>query len=143
MSDDTWIWQCDHAIPSNTEAGRQAVDEVLHELKSLNCGKHDVFGVHLAMEEALVNAIMHGNRLDADKQVRVRCQISPASIRIEICDEGSGFDPATVPDPTDADRLESPGGRGVMLMKAFMSRVQYNARGNCVVLEKQLGRQSK
>jgi len=142
MSDETWIWRCDHAIPSKAEAGRQAVDDVLNELKAQNWAKHDIFGVHLAMEEAMVNAIMHGNCLDADKEVRVRCQISPVRVRIEICDEGNGFDPAAVPDPTDPDRLESPGGRGVMLMKAFMSRVQYNARGNCVVLEKQRGSQS-
>ncbi len=136
MSEEHWIWRCDHTIPSNTGVGRRIVDEVLNELEGLQWGKRDVFGVHLAMEEALVNAITHGNGLDADKHVQVRCQISPAMIRIEIRDEGDGFNPSTIPDPRDPDRLESPGGRGVMLMRAFMSRVEYNTRGNCVILEK-------
>ena len=124
-------------IPSDTTAGRRILDEVLDELKARHWGNRDVFGIHLAVEEALVNAIMHGNRLDSDKQVRVRCRVSPKVVRVEITDEGEGFDPSKVPDPTDPERLEVPSGRGVMLMKAFMSRVEYNDSGNCVVLEKE------
>jgi serine/threonine-protein kinase RsbW len=57
-------------------------------------------------------------------------------VRIEIVDEGEGFDPAIVPDCTLEDRLEVPSGRGVMLIRSFMTRVAYNAKGNAVVLEK-------
>ena len=109
-------------------------------MKARHWGRHDVFGVHLAMEEALVNAIKHGNRLDANKHVRVSCRISPELVRIQIADEGDGFDPGGLPDPTDPRRLETPSGRGVLLMMSFMSRVQYNASGNCVVLEKEQSR---
>ena len=66
-------------------------------------------------------------------------RISPNSIYARIEDEGDGFDPAALPDPTDPDRLETPGGRGVLLMRAFMTRVKYNDQGNCVVLEKEIG----
>jgi serine/threonine-protein kinase RsbW len=139
MSTQHWIWRSDYAIPSKTGAGRRVLDEVLRELKTRRWGKRDIFSVELAMEEALVNAITHGNRSDTNRQVRVGCRISPRMVRIEIADEGQGFDPAAVPDPTDPARLESPGGRGVMLMKAFMSRVEYNALGNHVVMEKDRG----
>lgn len=142
MSESQWIWRCDRVIPSDTAAGRRVLDEVLRELAARQWGPRDIFGIHLAMEEALVNAIMHGNQFAADKQVQVSCRLSPKTVEIEIVDEGPGFDPADLPDPTDPDRLEAPGGRGVMLMRAFMSRVEYNTLGNRVVLEKRRGEQA-
>ena len=137
MSEEQWIWRCEHTIPSEMAAGRRILDEVLEQLHLRRWSQHDVFSVHLAMEEALVNAITHGNRLDPQKQVQVGCRISAEMIRIEITDQGEGFDVNSVPDPTDPDRLESPSGRGMLLMRAFMSRVEYNATGNSVVMEKE------
>ena len=136
MSDEQWIWQCDYSIPSDTREGRRIAEQVLEQLETRQWSRHDIFGVHLAMEEALVNAIMHGNHMDEDKQVHVRCRLSADRIRIEITDEGEGFDPARLPNPTDPDRLESPRGRGVMLMRTFMSRIEYSPSGNSVILEK-------
>jgi len=107
-------------------------------MERLHWGEHDVFSVRLAMEEALINAIKHGNHYDPSKHVQVRCGISEGLLRIEIEDEGKGFDLAAVPDPTDPDNLESPCGRGIMLMRGFMSRVEYNEVGNRVVLEKDI-----
>lgn len=134
---DPWIWQCERVIPSDSAAGRRVVNEVLAQLEAEHWVQHDVFGVHLAMEEALVNAIQHGNHRDARKSVRVSCRVSPDRVRIEIADEGPGFNPGSLPDPTCPERLQTPGGRGVMLMRAFMSRVEFNEKGNRVVLEKQ------
>jgi serine/threonine-protein kinase RsbW len=131
-----WIWRCDHVIPSDTMAARRVLDEVLQALESQHWQQRDVFSVHLAMEEALVNAIHHGNHLDTAKHVRVICLVSPDRVRIEIIDEGGGFAPAAVPDPTCPERLHTCCGRGVMLMKAFMSRVEFSSVGNHVVLEK-------
>ena len=131
MSEEQWIWQRDHVIP-----GRRVLSEVLEELEARHWGHRDVFAVHLAMEEALVNAITHGNRLDPDKRVRVSCRMSPELIRVEICDEGAGFDPTKLPNPTDPERLECPSGRGVLLMKAFMTRVEWGGSGSRVVLER-------
>ena len=96
----------------------------------------DVFGVRLALEEALVNAIKHGNRMDPDKSVRIGCQVCDKQVRIEIEDQGSGFDVSDVPDPTEDENLEKPGGRGIMLMRSFMSTVEYNASGNRLVMTK-------
>jgi serine/threonine-protein kinase RsbW len=136
MPKQRWIWQCDRIIPSDAADGRRIVDEILQQLQARNWSEDDLFGVHLAFEEALVNAISHGNKSDRRKQVEISCRISPQTVRIEIADQGQGFDPSTVPDPTDPRRLETPGGRGVTLIKAFMSRVKYNAAGNRIVLEK-------
>jgi serine/threonine-protein kinase RsbW len=68
--------------------------------------------------------------------VHVDCHVSRDHVRVEITDEGQGFDPASVPDCTLEERLEAPSGRGVMLMRSFMTRITYNAKGNSVVLEK-------
>jgi serine/threonine-protein kinase RsbW len=136
-SDEQWTWQCDQVIPSDASAGRRVLNDVLRQLKSLHWSRRDVFGVHLAVDEALVNAVLHGNASDKTKHVQFSCRISPQKIRVEIVDEGPGFDPATLPDPTTPARLGRPGGRGVMLMRAFMSRVEFRDRGNHVVLEKE------
>ena len=131
-----WTWCYDRVIPTEVAAGRQVLSDVLGQLEAQHWSQHDIFSIHLATEEALVNAIQHGNRLDRHKQVHLVCCLSPERIRIEIADEGEGFDPNSLPDPTCPEQLHSPCGRGVMLMRAFMSRVNYNAAGNRVVLEK-------
>jgi len=132
-----WIWRCDRVIPGDACLGRQILDELLEQMRAGHWCKHDIYSVRLAVEEALVNAIMHGNQCDADKHVQIRCRLAAELVRVAIIDEGRGFDPATIPDPTGSDRLECPSGRGVMLIKAFMSRVKYNAAGNSVVMEKE------
>jgi len=137
MSDDNWTWQCDRVIPSDAAVGRRLLDDVLEQLDILHWSRRDIFGVYLAVEEALTNAILHGNAMDAGKHVQFSCRISPEKIRVEITDEGPGFDPDRLPDPTAPDRLECPGGRGVLLMRAFMSHVEFRDRGNHVVLEKE------
>lgn len=137
MSDDHWTWCTDRVIPSETGAGKVVLEELLARLEAENWVQHDIFGIHLAMEEALVNAIKHGNRLDANKHVHICCKLSPKRFWVRIADEGPGFDPEAVADCTQLENLDIPSGRGIMLMKSFMSRVEYNERGNCVVMEKQ------
>ncbi len=136
MLEETCIWGCDRTIPSDTEAGRKILEEVLAHLALQQWPTGEVFAVHLAADEALVNAVVHGNKLDPAKRVRFRCRISAQKIRIEIQDEGAGFDPDSLPDPTSPCRLGCPSGRGVMLMRTFMSRVEFHDRGNHVVMEK-------
>jgi serine/threonine-protein kinase RsbW len=136
MSSEVWLWQFDRTIPSQWEAGQQLVDEVVHRLGSHQWDEHERFSVSLALTEAVVNAIRHGNLQDLNKQVRVTCKLSRRRLLIEVADQGPGFDPSRVPDPTAPDRLEIPSGRGLMLMRSYMNRVQYNDRGNAVVMEK-------
>ena len=136
MSEPRWIWQCDRVIPSQVGAGRKVRREVLQQLQKEDWEERDMHGVQLALEEALVNAIKHGNGLDEKKHVQIRCQMSEELIRIEVVDEGEGFDPHRLPDPTDLENREIPNGRGVLLMRRFMDRVEYNDKGNRVLLEK-------
>ena len=123
-------------IPSDTEAGQAVQERIVSRLESLEYSMRDVFGVRLALEEALVNAIKHGNGLDPNKTVRVNCLIEDDLLRVEIEDQGPGFNMGDVPDPTAEENLDRPCGRGIMLIKSFMTSVEYNAKGNRVVLEK-------
>jgi serine/threonine-protein kinase RsbW len=136
-SDDNWTWRCEQTIPNDLALGRRLLDELLCQLDALQWTRRDVFGVHLAVDEALVNAMLHGNALDAAKHVRFCCWLSPEKVRVEITDEGPGFDPDSLPDPTDCEHVGRPGGRGVLLMRAFMSHVEFRDHGNHVVLEKE------
>jgi serine/threonine-protein kinase RsbW len=136
MSTDERIEEFEVVIPSDTAAGQPVQDRIVQHLEALSYDDRDVFGVRLAIEEALVNAIKHGNRMDPNKTVRVFCRVCHKKIRIEVEDQGEGFRPDEVPDPTADENLERPCGRGIMLMRAFMTLIEYNATGNRVVLEK-------
>ena len=124
------------AIPSKTGQGQAVQERIISRLEELEYSAREVFGVRLALEEALVNAIKHGNRMDPAKKVRIECRISSESVWIHIEDEGEGFDLESLPDPTLAENLEKPSGRGILLMREFMTHVEYNERGNGVILEK-------
>ena len=136
MANEHWTWQTDQKIVSEAGAARGIQEELLRKMRAARWNRHECFAVRLAMEEAIVNAITHGNRYDTAKQVRIRCWLGPELVRIEVRDEGPGFDPADVPDPTDPERLQCPCGRGMMLMRHFMTRVEYDESGSTVVLEK-------
>ncbi|HBS27858.1 MAG TPA: ATP-binding protein [Phycisphaerales bacterium] len=92
------------------------------------------FAIRLALEEAVFNAFRHGHKHLPDEPVLVDWTVSRGSVRIVVEDRGPGFTPDAVPDPTHEDRLELPHGRGVMLMKAYMTQVEYNDRGNRVTM---------
>ena len=123
-------------IPSDTVEGQAVQERIVKMLEDLDFPTRDVFGVRLALEEALVNAIKHGNRMDPSRQVRIGWVINSETVRIEIEDEGHGFRPSDIPDPTAEENLEKPSGRGIMLMRAFMTDVSFNERGNRVTLVK-------
>ena len=129
-------WSLYRQIPSNSAAALPILDALVEQLRREAWTSHDVFGIHLAVEEALVNAITHGNNLATDKQVSVFCQVSADHLVVEVTDQGNGFDDQVLPDPTRGERLCQPHGRGVLLMKALMDRVEYLGRGNHLVLEK-------
>ena len=138
MSDQsaTDAWRLSVDLPSERGSNRKVTDELLEQLGVHGWSPSDIFAIHLAAEEAIVNAIVHGNKLDAQKKVHVECLVSDEVARIEVVDEGNGFNPAGIPDCTQEERLEASSGRGVMLMRSFMTRIVYNAKGNGVVLEK-------
>lgn len=95
-----------------------------------------VFGVKLALEEALCNAVKHGNECCPDKSVTIRYAVTPQQIVIIVRDEGPGFRPEDIPDPTTPEHLSMPSGRGILLMRAYMDKVEFRDRGREVYFMK-------
>jgi serine/threonine-protein kinase RsbW len=93
------------------------------------------FAIRLALEEALTNAFRHGCKDDPEKTVRFRFSVDSHEARFEIEDDGTGFDPASVPDPTDDANIEIPSGRGIMLIRAYMSEVEFLPPGNRLMMK--------
>ena len=90
----------------------------------------------VAVRESVVNAIKHGNQLDHTKAVRVTYRVAADRFEVQISDEGPGFDPDDVPDPTAPENLERPCGRGLLLMRHYMTEVAYHDRGRAVRMAK-------
>jgi len=124
-------------IPSDLDALPQVHEQIKLALEKASYTERDLWGIKLALEEALVNAIRHGNGSDPAKQVVITYAIDAKRLEISVQDEGSGFNPHAVPDPTLDENLEKPHGRGVMLMNNYMTDVRYNEQGNCVTLVKE------
>lgn len=136
------LWENEWTIASDTQVGRGVIDEILRELDQHGWEAGQLFGIHLALEEGVTNAIRHGNCRDPHKQVRISCHLTAERVRLEIEDEGPGFDPSRVPDCTCLENLEKPGGRGLYLIQNYMDLVEYTGRGNQLVLEKAWRRRS-
>lgn len=125
-------------ICSNIDAVRDTLIEIMKILKKHAWDEAECLYIRLALDEALTNAVKHGNEEDPGKCVKVACAVTDDDFTIQIEDEGEGFDPALVPDCTTDEGLELPSGRGLHLMRSFMG-VTYNDRGNKVTLHKQRG----
>jgi serine/threonine-protein kinase RsbW len=123
-------------ISSDPAEARRIQEEIERHLQARHVSEHDIFSIKLALEEALVNAIKHGNQMDRTKKVYISYQIFADRFDVQITDDGSGFDPNEVPDPTAFENLERPCGRGLMLMRHYMTEVVFNQRGNGVLMSK-------
>jgi anti-sigma regulatory factor (Ser/Thr protein kinase) len=88
----------------------------------------------VSLTEALSNAMLYGNGDDPEKTVRVELRMVSADLQVEVTDQGTGFDPAGLPDPRMPENLTKPGGRGIFLMRKLVDEVRYNAAGNSVTL---------
>jgi len=117
-------------LPNDLQSARQAEARILEQLARCRYKAEISFAIKLALEEALTNAVKHGNDNDASKQLVVRYSVDPERTVIMVRDEGHGFAPTNVPDPTSDENLERPSGRGIMLMHAYMTRVHFNRAGN-------------
>ena len=96
----------------------------------------DLFRIQMALEEAVVNAIEHGNKRDLSKKVRLFFDVTPEKVIMLISDEGAGFDHRNVADPTSEELVDKPRGRGVMLMRELMDEAIFNEIGNEVTMSK-------
>jgi serine/threonine-protein kinase RsbW len=123
-------------IPSDPAEARRVQDDIERALQAHHFDERDVFGIRLALEEALVNAIKHGNQMDRGRKVHIRYQVGADLFLVRIADEGAGFDPCDVPDPMSAENLERPCGRGLLLMRHYMNEVVFHPPGNVVSMIK-------
>ena len=123
-------------LPSTLTAYHDFVQEVLTSLQDHGWTDHELFGVHMALEESISNAIRHGNCEDPAKSVHVECHVSESRFYAAVRDEGKGYEPDAVPDCCSEDRLEVPGGRGLKLIRAYMDKVEHADQGRCVKMEK-------
>ena len=92
------------------------------------------FNFRVGLTEALSNAMMYGNSHDPSKRVLVEVALQAGRLEARITDQGQGFDPTAVPDPTSPENLTKPCGRGLFLMRKLLDEVSYNAQGNQVTL---------
>ena len=138
MSEPGWSWISRKELPSRRGAHIPLLEEILRELERLGWDPNgrDYFGVQMALEESLSNAIRHGNKLDESKRVHVECKVSPERFWLQVTDEGPGFKLQSVPDCTADENLDCQGGRGLAIIQAYMTNVQYNECGNSVTMEK-------
>ena len=119
-------------LPSSESAVERLCRKILCLAEQAGFDQDTLFGIHLAIEEALHNAVRHGNKMDPAKNVHVEYLITPEKFDISIADDGNGFDPLAVPDPRYDENLYKSSGRGVLLMKSYMDIVEYNKAGNRV-----------
>lgn len=123
-------------IPSDFAAGRDVQKRILDDVSRLGFNSHCQFAIKLALEEALINAIKHGNRLDPKKKVHIEAKVTSKQLEITIEDEGPGFTRGDVPDPTREENLEKCSGRGILLIEAYMNSVQWSRGGRRVKMVK-------
>lgn len=112
-------------LPSRIEAVNEAAATVAGLLKDAGISDDAGFGIDMAVREAITNAVLHGNRQDESKLFEVQVKTTPESIEILVHDEGSGFKPEEVPDPTEAQNLLKTSGRGIFFMRNFMDQVDW------------------
>ena len=115
-------------LPSHIEAVADAAAALTDFVKSCGLDEQAAFGIDMAVREAVTNAMVHGNQEDEAKSVEVVFSCLNHALEIEVGDQGEGFDPADVPDPTEPANILKPSGRGIFLMRTFMDQVEWSAR---------------
>ncbi|MCX5658534.1 MAG: ATP-binding protein [Planctomycetota bacterium] len=126
-------------IPNTLTEAMKVQQALVAEAELRGFTESATFAIRLALDEALSNAVRHGNENDPAKKVVIEYSVTVEEVRVSVCDQGKGFRPEELPDPTADEFLERPHGRGVMLMRAYMTEVSFNDRGNCVTLIKRRG----
>ncbi|HEX8558288.1 MAG TPA: ATP-binding protein [Pyrinomonadaceae bacterium] len=123
-------------LPSDISLMNGVLHYIIERVAALGVIKPDTSNLLIALDEAFVNAVKHGNKEDAAKLVRITADLSSKEARFTIEDEGEGFDVGAIPDPRDPENLFKTSGRGVLLIYNIMDQVEYNERGNRLTMVK-------
>lgn len=131
-----------HLVLASRFENIEVAERALHDLcATAGCDGDQLYWVVTALREAMANAVRHGNRLQPERKVHVDLTVDPDAVTIRIDDEGEGFDPSRIPDPTQPENLLRPSGRGIFYMQQFMNRVQFSRApggGTSVLMVKNL-----
>ena len=122
-------------LPSRIEVVEEVATAIAGIIKSSEFEEEAAFGIDLAVREAVTNAVLHGNNADESKFIEVILKSSEEFIEISVHDQGAGFNPNEVPDPTDEENILKTDGRGIFFMRNFMDEVdwQINPQGGTTV----------
>ena len=115
---------------------RRICAKILCHTQNLEYSDNDLFAIQLAVEEAIVNAVKHGNKQDPARDVIIEYDLTPEKVDIRVTDQGRGFDPDSLEDPRLGDNIYKTDGRGVLLIRSYMDSVEYNELGNSVRMTK-------
>ncbi|MDZ7780276.1 MAG: ATP-binding protein [Gemmatimonadota bacterium] len=122
-------------LPSDIRSIERVVEYVVLRCRDCRAKAHKLdLNFRVALTEALSNAMMYGNGHDPDKSVKVEITLGHGQLEARVTDQGRGFDPGSVPDPTEPANLSKPCGRGLFLMRELLDEVWFNDRGNQVTL---------
>ena len=125
---------CSMVVESKPSAVVGVYEQILSKLENNGFSKEDIFAVHLALEEAFLNAVKHGNKMDSAKSVKIDYSVGLDKVEISMTDQGDGFEPEAIADPRWGEGLYKPEGRGLLLMNAYMDVVEFNEQGNSVYM---------
>jgi serine/threonine-protein kinase RsbW len=123
-------------VPSVISLMHNILDYLMKRVAKVGVVNPETSNLFVALDEAFVNAVKHGNKFDPNKLVRITADVSPEEARFTIEDEGDGFDVAQIPDPLNPENLFKTSGRGVLFIYNIMDEVKYNERGNRLTMVK-------
>jgi serine/threonine-protein kinase RsbW len=127
----------DELVPSNVDAISPVVAKLMNVINESDCAPKESFDVETALREALANAVIHGNRQNPNKKVRICCACQPGrGLLIIVKDEGDGFDPATIPSPLVGENIYAGHGRGIFLINQMMDAVEFRRSGTEIHMRK-------
>jgi serine/threonine-protein kinase RsbW len=134
---DNLILRLDELMESQIEAVSPMVEKLMRVLKEACCPPEHEFAVEMALREVLANAVLHGNRRDPRKKVRVCCACeADRGILIVVKDQGEGFDPEKVPSPLVGENIHSEHGRGIYLLNLLMDEIRFDRGGTEIHIRK-------
>jgi serine/threonine-protein kinase RsbW len=116
------------SLPSRIDTVATAAAAVAEFLSRSGISEDAAFSIDMAVREAVTNAVLHGNRQDENKTVDVTLKSSPDAVEISVHDQGAGFNPEEVPDPTAEENILKASGRGIFFMRSFMDEVNWLIR---------------
>jgi serine/threonine-protein kinase RsbW len=128
----------EYKFKSDLGAIPELTRNIFKKLEASGINEDNLFDIRLSLEEALVNAIKHGNKMDKNKEVSLKIKVLPKKVEIEVSGEGRGFDYKNIPLPTDEENIAKPYGRGIFLIKNLMDNVEFFDGGNKIKMVKLL-----